>query len=585
METKSHSRPRVSREKAGRLLEGAGWALGLFFLWVALRFSVNLVIDDDWRFFAQVAGIAESPGTQWREFFVRYNHSLVALLRLLYLACFEWFGGDTRSLSAINLACLVAAFLGFRSALKRGIPDPAWRGALVFWIALVCFSFTAWYVVPTAWGVQWTLMPGLLGIALALDGRGLSRGATVAAYFVFALAGSMTMAHGLLLWIVLPVLIVRRFGWNRGAAAWWAAGAALCFALEFQPGSSESWEIHQPRLSESLGHPFALAEFVFALSGGVAAQVWESVPLAALLGASLIGAFLGCLFLVWRHRGAVPELDGAVPWLAVALFYVLAAGLISVGRFPYGIDRAISKHYVEISLGLSLAVVVLVVQVVVLAPAPLRAAPDYRRLRPALLGVAILAVALHLAALPPSLLRFLREWEGREARVAQYALDYVVPTEERVMDFGPSYPAPQKLEAWHLLTLLSRAEVDERTARARAVAGRGEWGGWTTLSKTASGETLKLGGAAECTPGDGPFRGLLVVLRFGDGAPEYRFRRSLRSLPLTLRRHDGHWVTGWSAEVPLPPGRSAADAGVEVYSVTGKMELAPLAVRVDGISP
>ena len=311
---------------------------------------VNQRFNDDWMFVPDLVKYHDGK-LGWSDLWAAQMEHRSPLPRLLALGTTLWFQGDTQVQNGLTFVqicglAVMAAILLARSARlvgKRSSPG------LLFLVLLVLCSAVQWQ--PLLWAVLFFAWMPVFFLATAiclLTWEKLPWKLRLAGWLVCAVAGSLSFASGLLVWIlpwmVLLPLWFEKVTWRWRWAAVWAAlfaGFLFCYFHNIHNSVDQAFSYgqgHENAVSGDLkkfaAEAHRLPGFVLAFVGAALSRGFfcDHVPVAMVFGALQILAWVSLLvFTLWRGRD--PSLRRAVlPWLAVAAYTPCMACMVAVGR-------------------------------------------------------------------------------------------------------------------------------------------------------------------------------------------------------------------------------------------------------------
>jgi hypothetical protein len=238
---------------------GFGSPVGYF--WLLGRFSVNVLIGDDW---SDVPVIKQSyvHYFDWRLLWSQHNENRIFFPNLIVVFIAHTVHYNIHVVEYLGAVMLVASTAFVLIAHKRRSPNTPWLYYCP--VAFLIFSFVQ--EGNTLWGFQmaWFLVLLALATALLLLDRAnltwLALGGAIAA----ATVGSLSSLQGLLIWPAgLVLCCYRRRGWTQISVWIVAAIAATSIYLRNYHFSATPF----PRFA--LQHPLITVKFFFFLIGDV----------------------------------------------------------------------------------------------------------------------------------------------------------------------------------------------------------------------------------------------------------------------------------------------------------------------------
>lgn len=401
-----------------------------------LHYGVNVPRLDDWEM-ASLIVKAHAGQLTGHDLFEQQQEARTVLPKIIFLlsaATGEW---DLRQQMAISVVVAVVSALGVAFLLRRshlGLLSVA----LVLWIAVLCiFSPAQVEVWLLASGFPSFLPASFLVAALAALRAEISTGAQFLICVVLAVAGSFTLAHGLLAWVLTfpALLLLRRVPrWQWWLAAWLAALGAC--ALAYFSGYAKPGYL--PEVAPRVSALDYLAFFLVFLGGGFAyASTAHPAVIAICAGALQLALLLAAsVWLTRRFRDERIRRD-ATPWVALAGYSLGAAVLATIGRVGYGATYSLASRYVPFSIYLTIADAALIA--IVCRELPRRGSFIFAN------AALCLAFVILYARASATTLYFMRH-DSANARLARGALLF-----SRVLDATPilakTYPPDPNLPA------------------------------------------------------------------------------------------------------------------------------------------
>lgn len=305
----------------------------LAYAWFIHRYAVNVVWGDQWADLNVIARLHAghlSLGTLWQQ----HNEERNFLPNLLVVLLADTTHFNVVVEMYVGALCLAGATALFVVTHRRSGPPRPW----VFYLPVVVLLFSFVQYANTLWGFQvaWYMVLLFLGLALFLLDRPAMTGLVLAGAIASALAGSVSLFQGLLIWPTgLLVLCLRRHG--RRYVAPWAAAGVVAIGLYFV-----GWNRHAPGANGTpyaLHHPVKTLEAFFTVVGNVVgAQVSDAGNgIVVFLGVVIFVVAMWALF-SRAVRGRVPT-AGALG-AALIVFSLLCDASVAIGRTSQGLSRA-----------------------------------------------------------------------------------------------------------------------------------------------------------------------------------------------------------------------------------------------------
>ena len=319
----------ASSSLAGALLALAPWLAPLLVIATLTARTVNVPMFDEWTWAPLVLAMHDGHlrlADLWAQ--QQAHRSPLPTLAMLALASLDHWNVRIEALCSFAVAAVTLAML---ATLTRRLPRA--RATLAL-IALVVFSLLQ--AENWMWGFQlsWFVVDACAVATIALLAAPRVRAPRLALAMVAALAASGSLVFGVGAWLAGALMLV---GWRRALFAWCitAMVTIAVYTLGYHlPSFENGWAAN--------AGPLDLPQFVLAYLGaplGVAGGRWtsEAFGLAEIVG-----------WIILARRAATWR-----PWLALAIFALIAAFFDGVGRSANGIDAALAFRYTTTSsLGL-----------------------------------------------------------------------------------------------------------------------------------------------------------------------------------------------------------------------------------------
>jgi hypothetical protein len=304
-----------------------------------------LPLYDQWGFL--------EPAYVWRTLFAVHNEHRIVLSKLVFLADLCLLGGRNIAEYVVTATMLLAIGGVYWAAV--GLDRSAsWAHRALAAAMVICFAISPLTIGVLLWGmhVQNVGVNLFAGVAFFLLALGASKGpATGGRYGALSLAvafgifATFTSANGLLVSFLLIVEgVALRLRWREIAGI--AAGAVIAAALFLHGNTAQG-----NAMATMTAAPWGFAKFFFLFLGSIVPQAVDLSdavrlgPLVFAVGlASVAVLAINALVYVRRsRRGACEEL--AVFSLVCGMFFVISAGLVAAGRYPFGTYHAYTEHY------------------------------------------------------------------------------------------------------------------------------------------------------------------------------------------------------------------------------------------------
>ena len=182
---------------------------------------------------------------------------------------------------------------------------------------------------------------------------------TISIKFFFCMCLSVistfSSANGILCWIVIfPVLALSKSHNELPSKKWYLLAWVVSFVsniflylYKYQTPS------HHPSLSKAISHPLdALIYFLAFLGGLPSFGIYQtySVLLSSIIGIVLIVIFLIAYAYSAKMSKNSRQTYGIYAWLAIAVYSLLTAMIVTLARLGFGLHQALSSRYTTFSL-------------------------------------------------------------------------------------------------------------------------------------------------------------------------------------------------------------------------------------------
>lgn len=308
---------------------------------MVLAWGVDVPFWDQWDLLPDVvaarAGTLE-PADLWRQ----HSAHRIPVPKAVMLALAQASGWDVRWEMGLEVVLAAALLVLLLHLARRTLADgPAWirLPPVAALLSLLVFNPNQWQA--WTWGIQLVAFLNLLGLLVAvcaLAEEGPPRPGRLAVAALGCVAATLSFASGLLSWLaVVPQVAsgggrrwLRLAGWSAATAVtWW-----VYLAGYHGPGHHPTGVLETPRLAL-----YYLLAFVGSPAAGWTGR-W-AIPVG-------LGVLAGLLWIVLRlaRDGRLVDRRRTLPWLALALYVLLTAGLTVAGRLHEGVGQALSSRYI-----------------------------------------------------------------------------------------------------------------------------------------------------------------------------------------------------------------------------------------------
>lgn len=314
----------------------------------------------------------------WRQ----HNEHRIIFPKILMLVLAHFSNWNIFLELCANMVIATFIFL-FLLSILRSTSDITSFWMKIFFSLMVfsMFQYENW-----SWGWQMQIFLSVLGSVVAIwaankwKGRGIGLAVAVSG----AVLSSYSFNTGLVTWPAVLVVMLLRKEWKRKHIVILllaCIATILLYYYNFAKCRSHSF------LFFFLKHPYLYARFVLTYLGASLGLKYYFAPIVALIILALISL---AIINIWRFdRQKLREL---APWLALALYAIIAACITGVGRTVNGWEQAFASRYTTISFFLPLSTAVLLWHSIKLNPARNKK----KRLRKLLFTVTITAMFILL---------------------------------------------------------------------------------------------------------------------------------------------------------------------------------------------
>ena len=404
------------------------------------RYRVDVLWMDEWSLVPLIERAYQGT-LSLGDLFMQYGEQRPFFLRIILLPLIRLSGWNTFYELAFTLLLAAGIFAALSaqivSTLKSlGVRRPFW---FVPCVSLLVFSLRQ----QSIWLVGFysvfllNVFPAVLGICL------LARpGLTPSRFFLAALCGlvaAFSLANGLLYWPI-GLLLLRlppfRAEKERGLySRWWAllgsAGITIYLYSYHKPAG-------HPSIWFSVTHPFQCLRYLLGCLGSPILYM-RYAWMGGLMG---IVFFAAAIWALWRSRYV--KFKTLLPYVALGMYSLGTAVLITMGRAGFGYSHAQAARYVPLSVPFWVSVLVLLYLVILESRVAAGERPHAEnRIRSCGGGLAISAVLLLAALSSIRAVSFFPDWHKR-----------VLPARHELFSMrdedllGRLYPKVEVLRPW-----------------------------------------------------------------------------------------------------------------------------------------
>jgi hypothetical protein len=321
-----------------------GFAIPILgYLLMVRGYSVNVVTGDQWDDVVMISH-SYSHLFDWGSLWTQHNENRIFFPNLIVLVLARVTAFNIQVEEYLSFVLLAMSTVLFIWAHKRRTTAP-WLYYCP--VGILMFSVVQWE--NALWGFQmaWYLVLLCLASSLVLLDRIETSRISFTLAIVTAIVGSFSSLQGLLIWPAgLLIIWLRRRGW--WSAGIWAVAAALTAIIYFYKFDVTS---ATPRHNYIWQHPITSAKFYLFMVGDV---VGFHIPyrgpingVVVLFGLAV--TILAAFSLVIGYRSRVDG-DGRPIGMALIVFGLMFAGIVTAGRVPLGYWEASSSRYTTFDL-------------------------------------------------------------------------------------------------------------------------------------------------------------------------------------------------------------------------------------------
>lgn len=319
-------------------------------LWLVPATEVGLMLYLIWTRTPDVPMVDEwflvETVRRWREGTLDLAHLLsfhnehrIFIPRVISLAVIQATDWHRQIWMTVNVIIAIATFGFFLQAFRRSLRDTLLTSAVAVALAIVFFAPSQKYnyLMP----FQTAFFSTIFGVALTHWATATGR--PIALPFTGALIATLSTVGGLMVWPAYAVTIWQR---SKPAFAAWCATGAISMALYFTPKPvTNAVHIFDP-----------IRNVLFSLAFIGAPLGFPDPIIAMVFGAAGLAALAIYTAAVARHGDNEASM---LPWLCLAAFVLLNAGITSYGRLMAGYGLAMSPYRQAFSLLFWMALIVI----------------------------------------------------------------------------------------------------------------------------------------------------------------------------------------------------------------------------------
>jgi hypothetical protein len=309
---------------------------------VVFTLCVDVLHWDEWIIWGEILDKLRQGTFGAADLIAQHNEHRNLALRLFGFLMLPFFKLNRFAEYGLNILLAGGLFLAAARLYIRttGERTPACV-RLVF--SMFAFSLLQWETFTI--GFNTALLVVVLGIwlgVLVVSG-GLLTMPRLLSLGLIGVIPSFTFANGVFYWVCLAPLIAFQGAANKRAVrslAMWGAMTILVWTAYFWGFEAPG---HHPSILNGFRHPLQLGGYFFGYLGGGVTSDRNLVELAIVVGFSSLILFLSLAWTEWKAGGGRRE--NLLPWLGVASFSILSAGVTSLARCGFGVGQAVESRY------------------------------------------------------------------------------------------------------------------------------------------------------------------------------------------------------------------------------------------------
>ena len=330
-----------------------------FLAWFVASFSINVPNGDQWAMVAVFDNVAKGTAT-FNDFFGQHADHRILFPKLIFTLLAFLSRWNTQLEMATSLFLALLTFLGLDRIAQLTNPNDR---SVPFW--LVARFFTAVFIFSLAqfenwlWGFQlcfFLVQACVVGAIWALVNEKWSLRVRLTLACLLCAVSTFSLGNGFVAWAaILPLILTLPNGFKvvgRSILVWGtcAALSVAAYLTNYQPLPASKFF---PDKLFFLSHPLEAAHFLITLIGSHFSHATEidSFTIASLFGTLILIVFLSGviyaskIYLLNRetNRDLIQSLR---PWIALGLFGLLSAILITIGRSGVGVGFALITRYI-----------------------------------------------------------------------------------------------------------------------------------------------------------------------------------------------------------------------------------------------
>jgi hypothetical protein len=330
-----------------KILTGLGFALPVLgYYWVLQRYSVNVVVDDQWSD-VTVINHSYSHFFDWGSLWAQHNENRVFFPNLIVILLARVVHFNIQVEEYLSATMLVTATALLIWSHKRRSPSTPW----LFYCPVAVLTLSIVQYENTLWGFQlaWYLVMLSFAASLFLLDRITLTWLALAGAIGAAVLGSFSSLQGLLIWPAGLLLLVQRRRSLPFIVAWTAAAvaSAIIYFHNFNSKGGSTYPDYAPH------HPLiAIKFFLFEVGDVLGYPAKSGMSTAATDAVLVFGLVLVILAVAAVAAWGLRRGDHGGSPIGVALIAVglLFAASVTEGRIIFGYWGGSASRYTTFNL-------------------------------------------------------------------------------------------------------------------------------------------------------------------------------------------------------------------------------------------
>lgn len=312
------------------------FVLPVYILYLLSSYGMDVPFWDEWELAAYLVK-ARAGTLTLSDLWMQHNEHRLFFPRLVLLAVAYPTNWNLKCQLYLNFVVTVISFL-FIYLLLRSTFDgqiPKW---LLIAVSFLVFSPVQWENWSGGLVIHFFLNVLNITAATYFINKGSGRWVWLSVAIILTLIASCTISSGLLAWIALAIIFLRK-GWKKEHIIAWIFVFAIMIALYFKGYAKPA---HHPSLLFFIHHRYEFAKYVFAYLGGPIGRAWGTRGSVCIGIVSLV--ILGAVAVYLRGFDR-EGWDKLLPWLAVGTYAFFSAIITGIGRAGFGVTQALASRY------------------------------------------------------------------------------------------------------------------------------------------------------------------------------------------------------------------------------------------------